>query len=276
MTSTHRAELERLYDAFKDHPRGKPARIRYMDWTLETPDALSCLYQLKEIVVQGVYDFPCSRRDPVIIDCGANIGVSALHLAARHPEAKLLLFEADPRIAGYLERNLAANGLAHVPVVRKAVWVHGDGVDFVPEGAEGGSVLGVGQGLRVESVRLRGVLERLGRVDFLKMDIEGAEAEVLADCAGQLGKVGFAFVECHCWRHLPQNLHTVLALLAEGGFRYYLENIWPGSEPYVSGGGGRTMDVQVNVWARRPVPVPAPAQPESHPSNHEGGGDAGA
>jgi len=251
MTSRHREELERLYDVHKDAPRGRHTTIRYMDWTLETPDALSCLYQLKEIVVHGIYDFPCDKPNPIIMDCGANIGVSALHLASRHPEGRLVLFEADPRIAGYLERNLAANGLSHVPVVRKAVWVHGDGVDFVPQGAEGGSILGLGPGVRVESVRLREVLERMGRVDFLKMDIEGAEAEILADCAGLLGKVGFAFVECHCWRHRPQTLHQVLEALAGGGFRYYLENVWPGGEPYLHGGGGQSMDVQVNVWARR-------------------------
>ena len=103
----------------------------------------------------------------------------------------------------------------------------------------------------MNSLRLRDVLSGLERVDFLKMDIEGAEAEVLADCAEQLERVGFAFVECHCWRHRPQTLHHVLAMLSQAGFRYYLENIWPGDSPFLRGGGGPTMDVQANVWARR-------------------------
>lgn len=251
MTPRHRAELERLYNVHKDRPRNEPAIIRYMDWVFEVPDPISFLYQVKEIVIQGIYDFPCHVPDPVILDCGANIGVSAVYLATRHPDSHMLLFEADPVIASYLERNLAQNGLGHIPVIRGAVWVHGEGVDFAQEGSEGGSIMGASPNIRVESLRLREVLSGLGHVDFLKMDIEGAEAEVLTDCAEQLEKVGYVFVECHCWRHRPQTLHHVLAVLAQAGFRYYLENIWPGESPFLHGGGGPVMDVQANVWGRR-------------------------
>jgi FkbM family methyltransferase len=247
----HLAELERLYNVHQDMPRNEPAIINYMDWVFEVPDPISFLFQVKEIMIKGIYDFPCSIPDPVILDCGANVGVSAVHMATRHPDAQMILFEADPSIASYLERNLARNGLGHIPVIQGAVWVHGEGVDFTPEGSEGGSILGLGSSIRVNSLRLRDVISGLERVDFLKMDIEGAEAEVLADCAEQLVKVGFAFVECHCWRHRPQTLHHVLAVLAQAGFRYYLENIWPGDSPFLRGGGGPTMDVQANVWARR-------------------------
>jgi FkbM family methyltransferase len=251
MTSRPIAELERLYDHYKDGPRAAPATIRYLDWTFEVPDPIAFLYQAREIVVQGIYDFPCDVPDPVILDCGANVGVSAVYLATRHPEANLVLFEADPIIADYLGRNLAHNGLSHIPVIRAAVWVHAQGVDFTPEGSEGGSILGVGPSFRVDSLRLRDFLAGLTRVDFLKMDIEGAEAEVLQDCAELLGRVGFAFVESHCWRHRPQTLHQVLEILFRAGFRYYLENIWPGNAPYLRGGSGPAMDVQANVWARR-------------------------
>lgn len=260
-SSGRRAELERLYTLHKDLPRNEPAVIRYLDWTFEVPDPIAFLHQVREIVLLGIYDFPCDIADPVILDCGANVGVSAVHLATRHPEARMLLFEADPVMAGYLERNLARNGLGHIPVIRGAVWVHGEGVDFAPEGTEGGSILGTGPGIRVESLRLKDLLSGLERVDFLKMDIEGAEAEVLADCAEQLGKVGYAFVECHCWRRRPQTLHQVLALLAGAGFRYYLENVWPGDAPFLRGGGGPAMDVQMNVWARRKYPQPGGAGP---------------
>ncbi|MBI4804035.1 MAG: FkbM family methyltransferase [Desulfovibrio sp.] len=251
MSTQYLTELERLYNVYKDKPRNEPATITFMDWVFEVPDPIGFLYQAKEIMAHGIYDFPCSIPNPVILDCGANVGVSAVHLATRHPDAQMLLFEADPAITGYLERNLSRNGLGHIPVIQGAVWVHGEGMEFTPEGSEGGSILGVGPSIRVNSLRLRDVLTGLERVDFLKMDIEGAEADVLADCADLLPRVGFAFVECHCWRHRPQTLHQVLAVLAQAGFRYYLENIWPGDSPFIRGGGGPAMDVQANVWARR-------------------------
>jgi FkbM family methyltransferase len=249
------SELERLYDLHKNGPRA-PATIRYLDWTFEVPDPIAFLYQVKEIVIQGIYDFPCDIPDPVILDCGANVGVSAVYLATRHPEARLLLFEPDPAVAVYLERNLELNGLGHIPVIRAAVWVHAQGVEFTPEGTEGGSILGVGPTIQVDSLRLRDILAGLSRIDFLKMDIEGAEAQVLEDCAEQLNRVGFAFVESHCWRHRPQALHRVLEVLAGAGFRYYLENVWPGDAPFLRGGGGPAMDVQANVWARRKYEAP--------------------
>jgi len=251
MTSAYLDELERLYNVYKDKPRNEPATINFMDWVFEVPDPISFLYQIKEIMIQGIYDFPCSVPNPVILDCGANVGVSAVYLATRHPDAQMLLFEADPTISSYLERNLHRNGLGHIPVIQAAIWVHAEGVDFSPEGSEGGSIQGLGSCIRVNSLSLRDILSGLECVDFLKMDIEGAEAEVIADCVEQLARVRFAFVECHCWRHRPQTLHQVLAALAQAGFRYYLENIWPGDSPFLRGGGGPAMDVQANVWARR-------------------------
>ncbi|MBK9174775.1 MAG: FkbM family methyltransferase, partial [Flavobacteriales bacterium] len=77
----------------------------------------------------------------------------------------------------------------------------------------------------VPSVKLRDVLISNGTVDLLKVDIEGAETEVLLDCGDALGGVQRLYVEYHSFRNRPQRLHELLALLAAQGFRYYLHRI---------------------------------------------------
>jgi hypothetical protein len=136
-------------------------------------------------------------------------------------------------------------------VFDKAVWIDANGVNFASEGADGGSIHGAWPKQRVESVRLRDMIAAEKRVDFLKLDIEGSEFEVLTDCQDVLGRVACLFVECHGWRDQPQSLHEILGILSRSGFRYYLENNWPRTDPYGDGGGNATMDLQVNVWARR-------------------------
>jgi hypothetical protein len=64
-------------------------------------------------------------------------------------------------------------------------------------------------------VRLKEYLDRAGRVDLLKMDIEGAEADVLEDCRGSLGGVQHLFVEYHAYTGQPQRLDACWACWAK-------------------------------------------------------------
>lgn len=74
----------------------------------------------------------------------------------------------------------------------------------------------------VSCVRLRDYLTE--PVDFLKMNIEGAEWEVLADSEDQLRQIREMVIEYHHLPGLPRTLHRVLELLHRQGFEYVVSD----------------------------------------------------
>ncbi|HSD16770.1 MAG TPA: FkbM family methyltransferase [Thermomonas sp.] len=78
-----------------------------------------------------------------------------------------------------------------VHFLRGAVWTDANGLDFSAEGNMGSSAESIVGGNRtknlnrVDTLTLSGIVEKysLGRVDFIKCDIEGAEAEIFKDAA---------------------------------------------------------------------------------------------
>ena len=437
---------------------GQPERfvekrgIKFLDLRFDVPDVPSFLWQCREIFEEEIYRFEAQSERPIILDCGANVGVSAIYFKRLCPNAHIIAFEADASIAAYLRKNLAQNGILGVEVWEKAVWIHDRGIIFEGDGADGGRVRGedceggfcgenavnlgesgvnfwgesggknhhescpanaknhakssapnaaeiresslqnpaergescgknapknapnpcessqensalpaesssprtanssesctpntaktdessapnaaggresclqnlagcaessgsnaaqnarnyaaknapraATQGCtaqdaanaprhnvlqdcaapqntpsdhstpqnaphpaakthakRVESVRLRDVLEGFPRIDFLKIDIEGAECAVLPDCRGALSRVRNIFVEYHSRENLPQNLGEILTILADCGFRVQLETITKPKTPFLareipSGG----FDLQINIFGFR-------------------------
>ena len=72
---------------------------------------------------------------------------------------------------------------------------------------------------KVETIDLDELID--GEVDFLKMDIEGAETGVL--CGSQkLDKVKQLFIEYHSFVDDKQKLSDLLSCLIKNGFRYFI------------------------------------------------------
>jgi hypothetical protein len=154
-----------------------------------------------------------------------------------------------------LSRNVAAQGYGEgVELHRRAVWTEETTLKFWSEGADGGRLSDVGdaaaaQSIEVPTARLRGFLDR--PVDFLKIDIEGAETEVLEDCADRLNEVEHLFVEYHSFAERPQTLHRLTSLLADAGFRLHIQPIVPSPRPFLQRHVEGGMDMQLNLFAFR-------------------------
>ena len=112
--------------------------------TFQVPDCMSFLFQFQEIFVEGFYQFNTSENQPVILDCGANIGTSCAFFKRQYPSAKITAFEADKKISDILKSNLSTNGFADVEIINKAVWVDDAGIEFASEGSDGASIYGEG------------------------------------------------------------------------------------------------------------------------------------
>ena len=88
-------------------------------------------------------------------------------------------------------------------------------------------------------------------MDFLKLDIEGAEVDVLADCHPKLQNVDKMMVEYHSHSQERQRLHEMLHILQEAGFRYHIKETFTCLHPFLDRGLCVGMDLQLNVFAYR-------------------------
>jgi FkbM family methyltransferase len=201
-------------------PRYQPTEVECLGFRVHIADGPSFLSAFNNIFLQKCYECPNTTEPIRILDCGANIGLSILFFKKAFPQAHITAFEADPKIASVLKKNIAANNLHDVQLVEAAVWNEETELSFQSEGADAGKVSESGSTTRVPAVRLRPYLER--PVYMLKMDIEGAEKNVLADCKDLLRNVKYLVLEYHSYKNSPQELSSITQILSDAGFRYYI------------------------------------------------------
>lgn len=240
-------------------PRFTPGEIQLGEYRVRYADLLSTCPQWEDIFVRQTMRVTLPTDAPRILDCGANIGLASLYFKRLYPAARITAYEADPTIHEILADNLRRNRAEDVETIQAAIWKEHGAISFACEGADSGAVAEVttnqkAQQREVPAVRLRDLLEA-EPVDLLKLDIEGAERAVLADCAGALGNVRAILMELHDFDPRQRNLPFVLDLLAREGFQYTLDDLialsWvPPVAPADSPFAGRAMcwGVMVKAW----------------------------
>jgi FkbM family methyltransferase len=242
-------EFNKLYDKWGGYKRYERVNnIKFLQYSFDIPDLPSFVWQFKEIFVDEIYKFNSSSQQPIVFDCGANVGTSCLYFKSLFPNAKIKAFEADPMMANILKSNLSKNSINDVEVINKAVWIDNEGIEFGSEGADGGSINSVDNKIKIESIRLKDFLEKEAKVDLLKIDIEGAEYLVLKDCSESLNNVQNLFVEYHSWNNENQKLGEILKILEDNGFRYYIEDVGKRKQPFVNHAKEQNMDLQLNIF----------------------------
>lgn len=230
--------------------RYQPCQIRFLHYSFHLPDAQSFVYQFKEIFLEEYYHFQTEKKTPLIYDCGSNVGLSILYFKKKYPLAQIKCFEADENIADYLEKNLAKNKVNdNVIIHKKAVWIDENGIEMNLEGADAGSIIGNGEKKLINSLRLKDLLAQETEIDMLKMDIEGAETQVIKDCADELYKCKNIFIEYHDYQGLPQSLAEILSILEKNNFRYFIKNEQTRKLPFIYTNPKNEMDLQVNIFA---------------------------
>lgn len=244
-------ELLALMAKYGTVPRYEARTVQFQGSTFKVPDCMSFLFQHEEIFVGQSYRFNAINAQPVILDCGANIGTSCLFFKKLYPNAKITAFEADPKIANILTHNMFTNHIKDIDIVNKAVWVHNKGISFASEGSDAASIFGEGEKQHIPSIRLKDVLEQFPSIDMLKIDIEGAETEVIKDCKDELGKVQNLFIEYHSFPGQTQELGTLLNILTENGFRYFIRDVQDRPSPLINHlyKNNTLMDLQLNIFA---------------------------
>lgn len=218
----------RLLDYAESAPARPVHRARVLDLELDFLDPSALASQWHDIFVRESMRVAFETSAPRVVDCGAHVGLVSLWIKRNWPGARVTAFEADPAIARVLASNLERNGGSDVVVVPSAVWNTSGTVLFRSPGSDAGAIEAVaadteGPLREVRAERLRDWLTE--PVDLLKLDIEGAELDVLADCADRLRMVRNIHMEVHDFDPTRRLLPHCLLHLEQAGFTYALSDL---------------------------------------------------
>jgi len=200
-----------------------PARYKH-PLTIRTADTDPVV--VRQVLALEEYR-PVSSLDNVrlIVDCGANIGVTAYYFLHCYPKGTVIAIEPDERNYELCQRNLAAFG-GRAIVLRGALWSERRPLRITPDSRTRGSWAfrvepASPANADVDGLTIPDILDRAGLhgpIDLLKVDIEGAEQEVFRQSPPWLGVV----------RHICIELHSAAArttfVRALSQYHYALEN----------------------------------------------------
>ena len=245
-----------LYEKYLKHVDEKIYHSYRIDGThiVYFKNPKSFLQSTKEIFSQNTYKFSSSSQSPFIIDCGAYIGTSILYFKKLFPSCKVIGFEPDTDNYKILDKNINTWHFKDVQVLNEAIWISNGFVDFQSNGDMTGHVSGNKKTEktinRIKSTRLLDLLDQ--KIDFLKIDIEGAEYDVLVDCKDNLVNVENLFIEYHSRFSEEHKLIEILDILNKSNFKFYIKeaaNIY--SEPFIKKLTENNFDIQLNIFAFR-------------------------
>jgi len=199
---------------------------RLLGYRISYPNQSHAFALLHEVFVHAPYAPGELPPRPRIIDCGANIGCSLIFFKACAPNASILAIEAAPDSFAYLERVVTLNALEDVTLVQAAVTGHDGTVTLHSAPGDPGSItasVSAGWGGPFEQTvparRLSSFID--GPVDFIKLDVEGAEYEVIDDlvATGRLALVHAMAIECHEVGRSDDAPASLVAQLEQSGMR---------------------------------------------------------
>jgi FkbM family methyltransferase len=158
---------------------------------------------LQNVFLDQEYETPFPADPKVVIDGGANIGLTTLYFSQKFPKAKIIAIEPEPSNFEMLKKN--CGDLPGVVLVNAALWPT-ERTLVIQDASVEKWAFSVGEGSSLsnsESVKAITIPELLRKydleyIDILKLDIEGAERELFKEGAESwLGDVGQIIIELH-------------------------------------------------------------------------------
>lgn len=166
---------------------------------------------------------------PVIVDLGSNIGLTMLDFNRHYPKARIYGYEMDQQNFRIAQKNCAA--YPNLQVHHQAVWVEKKTLYYdAGKDADAFQISDQMEGetshkVAVSADTIPGLLEKegLGSVDYLKMDIEGAEIAIFqAKNLDWLDKIQALNLEIH--EEALRNPQFILDILENKGFQCRMDS----------------------------------------------------
>jgi FkbM family methyltransferase len=248
------ATLSRLYMKALRYPaKNTVINCTILNYKVSAYGYGDLLYLFKEIFLRNDYHFESNHPKPAIIDCGANIGMSILYFKMLYPQCAILAFEPNPFAFEILKRNIKQNNLSNVQFENRALSDREGSVDFFigkNKGSLVGSIVDQRAGDEVIKVPASRLTDYIGNrtFDFIKIDIEGAEHQVVRDLVDQNKLVAAEkyTIEYH-HNILPSKsrLASFLHPFERHGFGYTISGVLEGNED--------AQNLLIKVFRERPL-----------------------
>lgn len=220
------------YKSYTKAGYNETVTISILDFTFSGYGYENLCILFREIFVQEEYQyFSTASNNPVIVDCGANIGMATLYLKWRFPNATIHSFEPDPSAFGMLERNTKTNNLQNVFLYNNAAMAEEGELDFYTAASHKASLMmsTVASRMDEQKITVKGIdfadFLNKTRPTLLKIDIEGAEKKVFPKLkeTGAFNHLQQIIMEYH---HMidrsGSDFSKMLQILEESGFEYNL------------------------------------------------------
>jgi len=201
--------------------------VRAQNFFTKTSDifmAYECIikdtYRLNEVKSAGIN---------YILDIGGHMGSFSLAAANRFPKAKIISFEPSPSNHRIFKKNIVANNLKNITLFNKAVTSHGKDVSIYIDpinSAANSLYTGKGKVVKAPSMSLDKIFKKnkIKKCDFLKIDAEGAEYDILLNARiNTLKKIQNIAIEYHDPKYFgiknkKYNLDGLVKHLKKSGF----------------------------------------------------------
>jgi len=214
--------------------------LPFLDARLRCSSAADLFVLYHELVICGSDHFEAQHERPFIIDGGANIGAAIAYFKWLYPQAEIVAFEPNPELFDICSANIRSNGWKAVTLHPYALAGESGSMTFYcdEEMPMGSSLTSrpaqEGRRFRAITVEARTLRSFMTKpVDFLKLDIEGAEAEVLAELGSLLQTVRGGILEYHHADGGENTLSSIVGAFQENGHRYAIRapgTIWGGQD----------------------------------------------
>lgn len=242
----------KLYRRFQKRFRLRKTKI--LNYTVFYNDPRSLFSEYKLIFKDKIYHFGSENNSPLIVDGGGHIGLAVLYFKHIYPKSKIMIFEPDPEALPLLKRNIETNDLKNIsditgreslefaslatgksklsPVDSLAnitIYPLGLGdqeaeVYLENSGTDAAKIGNSNLGTKIKTVKLSDYIN--SEIDFLKLNIEGAELNVIKDLElnNKLNNIKEMVIEWHSFAEQSQNLGELLTILEKNNFKYLINH----------------------------------------------------
>ena len=183
--------LSLLYLKYKIKRKNSPeVTHKILDFKVTAYDYHTLMYLFREVFLSKEYYFEAENPKPTIIDCGANIGMSILYFKFLYPNCRITAFEPNPFAFALLEKNISQNNLKDIDLHNIGLSDVESSIQFFigeNKGGLSGSMIkerGGKNAIDIQADRLSKFIQE-ATVDLIKMDVEGAETQVLKDLVSE-------------------------------------------------------------------------------------------
>lgn len=164
-----------------------------------------------------------------IVDLGANVGYTMIHFASLYPHARIYGVEMDFDNVSLAQKNISSLD-SKCRIMHAAVWSENTEISYEGNAANNFSIYNKIDSSKkstriVQAKTLDRILDEFGltSVDYLKMDIEGAEKTVLEDPLKWIKRIKSMKIEIH----KPANIDECMEILRKNNFRCYKDEHHP-------------------------------------------------